>query len=163
MHPKSTPPTILGIDPGTTLIGFGVIQSEPNGFRCLDYGTIRHQGDDAGANLMHTASALASLILKHKPAIAAVERLFFTKNQKTAMAVGEMRGVIMLTFAQHGIPVREFTPLQVKRAIAGYGGADKKQVQRMAQMILRIKEPISPDDAADALALAMCCGASLRG
>lgn len=147
---------IIGIDPGTTQIGFGVIKNEGNHFECLNYGIIKNNGKDKLFDYKNTAKELSKLIKKHKPELAVVERLFFFKNQKTVMSVGEMRGVLMLTLANHNLPVLEFTPMQVKQALSGYGGADKNQVQRMVRLILGIKEEIKPDDAADALAIAIC-------
>lgn len=147
---------IIGIDPGTTQIGFGVIKNEGNRFETLDYGIIKNNGKDKLFDYKKTSKELSKLIKKHKPELAVVEKLFFFKNQKTVMSVGEMRGVIMLTLANYGLTVLEFTPMQVKQAISGYGGADKNQVQRMVRLILGIKEEIKPDDAADALAIAIC-------
>ncbi len=147
---------IIGIDPGTTRIGFGIIKNEGNQFEPLDYGIIQNPGKEKLFDYQNTAKELSKLIKKYKPDLASVERLFFFKNQKTVMSVGEMRGVIMLTLANHNLPVVEFTPLQVKQSLSGYGGADKSQVQRMVRMILGIKEEIKPDDAADALAIAIC-------
>lgn len=147
---------IIGIDPGTTQIGFGVIRNEDNRFETLDYGIIKNDGKNKLFDYRKTGKELSKLIIKYKPEIAVVEKLFFFKNQKTVMSVGEMRGVIMLTFANHNLTVLEFTPMQVKQAISGYGGADKNQVQRMVRLILGIKEEIRPDDAADALAIAIC-------
>ncbi len=147
---------ILGIDPGTTRIGFGVIKNEGNRFETLDYGIIKNTGKDKLFDYKKTAEELSKLISKHKPGIAVVEKLFFFKNQKTVMSVGEMRGVIMLTLANHNLPVLEFTPIQIKQALSGYGRADKSQVQRMVRLLLGIKEEIRPDDAADALAIAIC-------
>lgn len=150
---------ILGIDPGTTQIGFGVVRVTGNKFESLDYGIIKNSGKDKLFYYKNTSHSLTELIKKHGPDVASVERLFFFKNQKTVMSVGEMRGVIMLTLANHNLPVLEFTPMQVKQALSGYGRADKKQVQRMVRLVLNIKEEIKPDDAADALAIAIC-GAS---
>ena len=147
---------IIGIDPGTTQIGFGIIRNEGNRFETLDYGIIKNQGKDKLLDYKNTAKNLSGLIVKYKPGLAVVEKLFFFKNQKTVMSVGEMRGVIMLTLANHNLPVLEFTPMQVKQAISGYGGADKNQVQRMVRLVLDVKEEIKPDDAADALAIAIC-------
>ena len=150
---------IIGIDPGTTQIGFGIIRNEGNRFEALDYGIIKNQGKDKLLDYQNTSKAISELIKKHSPDVASVEKLFFFKNQKTVMSVGEMRGVIMLTLSNHNLPVLEFTPIQVKQAVSGYGRADKKQVQRMVRLVLGIKEKIKPDDAADALAIAIC-GAS---
>lgn len=148
--------TILGIDPGTTIIGFGVVRVSGNRFEPVEHGVIANGGNDRAHDMKSTAAALSALIEKHRPTVAAVERLFFSKNQKTAMSVSEMRGIILLTLATHGIPVREFTPLQVKQYVCNYGLADKKQVQKMVKMLLALKEDVEPDDAADALALAIC-------
>ena len=147
---------IIGIDPGTTQIGFGIIRNEGNRFETLDYGIIKNAGKNKLLDYRNTSKELSKLITKHKPEVAVVEKLFFFKNQKTVMSVGEMRGVIMLTLANHNLTVLEFTPMQVKQAISGYGGADKNQVQRMVRLVLGIKEEIKPDDAADALAIAIC-------
>lgn len=147
---------IIGIDPGTTQIGFGIIKNEGNSFVALDYGIIKNTGQDKIFDYKKTSKELSGLIEKYKPEIAVVERLFFFKNQKTVMSVGEMRGVIMLTLANHNLTVLEFTPIQIKQALSGYGRADKNQVQRMVKLVLGIKEEIRPDDAADALAIAIC-------
>jgi len=148
---------ILGIDPGSSRIGFGIIDQQRSGARCLAYGAINTPGIDRADDLKYTATELATLIKKYRPEQAVVEKLFFTKNQKTAMMVAETRGVILLTLANHAVAVQEITPLQVKNSIAGYGQANKKQMQRMVQMIFSLDKPITPDDAADALALALCC------
>jgi crossover junction endodeoxyribonuclease RuvC len=147
----------IGIDPGTTIIGYGVIEDLNGAFQCLDYGVIRNPGKDSSADKHTTSEALNALIKEWKPDMAAVEKLFFFKNQKTVMAVSEMRGVIMLAFAGLGIPTKEFTPLQVKQQICGHGRAEKAQVQKMIRLLLKLTEPIEPDDAADALAIALCC------
>lgn len=147
----------LGIDPGTTLIGYGVIEDSGDSLTPISWGVIRNPGINAHQDKQATAGALADLLKTYMPGSAGVERLFFMNNAKTAMAVSEMRGVIMLTLAQHGIPVVEFTPQQVKLGVCGNGRAKKPQVQDMVRMLLKIKEKITPDDAADALALALCC------
>ncbi|MBI2062241.1 MAG: crossover junction endodeoxyribonuclease RuvC [Candidatus Yanofskybacteria bacterium] len=147
---------IIGIDPGTTQIGFGVIKNEGNRFEALDYGIIKNSGKDKLFDYKKTSKEISQLITKHQPGVAVVEKLFFFKNQKTVMSVGEMRGVIMLTLTNHNLPVLELTPLQVKQSLSGYGRADKNQVQRLVRLILGIKEEIKPDDAADALAIAIC-------
>ncbi|HZZ99679.1 MAG TPA: crossover junction endodeoxyribonuclease RuvC [Candidatus Paceibacterota bacterium] len=148
---------ILGIDPGTTRIGYGVVESEGNRMQCLAYGIIGQAGLDKLENLKQTEKQLLELIKKYKPERAGLEKLFFTNNRTTAMAVSEMRGVLLLTLTKHDIPIHEFTPLQVKQYISAYGKADKTQVQRMVRMLLNIQNPIKPDDAADALAIAICC------
>ncbi len=149
----------LGIDPGTTIIGYGVIEDGPVP-RPVAWGVIQNPGIDDRADKQATAKALADLIELYQPDAVGVERLFFMNNQRTAMSVSEMRGVIMLTLADRKLPVYEFTPQQAKQFICGNGRAQKKQVQRMAQMLLHIREEIRPDDAADALALALCCAAT---
>lgn len=148
---------ILGIDPGTTRIGFGIIDVNKNNFRIIDYGIISGAGKDKVIDYRIISTDLANIISKYKPEKAGLERLFFSKNQTTAMSVGEARGVIILTLANHGVPMVEFTPQQVKQAVSAYGGAGKAQVERMVRLILNIKDPIKPDDAADALAIAICC------
>lgn len=147
----------LGIDPGTTIIGYGVIEEIRGVFRSIEYGVIRNPGKDSSADKQATAAALKELIIRHTPDRASVERLFFLNNKNTAFPVSEMRGVIMLTLADHRIPTIEFTPMQVKQQVCGSGRADKKQVQRMVRLLLKIPEEVKPDDAADGLALALCC------
>ncbi len=147
----------LGIDPGTTIIGYGLIETAGNGFRCLDYGVITNPGRDSSSDKAETAAAIAKLVSSYKPDRAAVEKLFFFRNKTTVMSVSEMRGVIMLALHQAGVPVSEFTPMQVKQRVCGHGRAEKSQIQRMTRLLLKIQEEIRPDDAADALALALCC------
>ncbi len=152
--------TILGIDPGSTRIGYGVVQWEGAQATCLAFGAFDYPGTSAAPRFLDVERQLTELIAQHAPDRAGIEKLFFVKNRTTGMAVSEMRGVLLLTLARHGIPVAEFTPPQVKQAVAGYGQADKGQVQRMVQLLLKLAEPVRPDDAADALAVALCCGAS---
>ncbi|HWA64516.1 MAG TPA: crossover junction endodeoxyribonuclease RuvC [Candidatus Paceibacterota bacterium] len=147
----------LGIDPGTTRIGYGLVEHHGSRLIALEYGIIENPGQDKFQDFIETEKGLSKIIEKFQPDTAGIERLFFTKNQKTAMAVSEMRGVLLLTLAKHRLPVQEFTPLQVKQSISAYGKADKRQVQKMVEMLLGITTPISPDDAADALAIAICC------
>lgn len=142
---------ILGIDPGTTRIGFGVINNDHGKLTPLSYGLLVQRSP---AEVMDEVSKIAKT---YKPEMAAVEKLFFFKNQKTIISVSEMRGVIMAALAVNSIPTREFTPLQIKQAVSSYGRANKDQVQKMVRLILNIKEPITPDDAADGLAIAICC------
>ena len=148
---------ILGIDPGTTRIGFGIIDSTKGKLSYLDCGLISSSNSTKEVTSKRVVEDLGKLILKYKPDVASVEKLFFFKNQKTIIAVSEMRGVIMATLAIHNMPIREFTPLQVKQAVSSYGRAGKDQVQQMVRMILGLKNPIEPDDAADGLAIAICC------
>ncbi len=154
---------ILGIDPGFGRVGWGVIeQAKAGDWRAINYGCLETPaGDDFIQRLADTHRAVVALIKKYHPARLAVEELFFFKNQKTAFKVGEARGVILLAGIEAGLPVDEFTPLQVKQAITGYGRAEKKQMQKMVAMILGIKEKIKSDDAADALAVALCAGQCL--
>jgi len=152
---------ILGIDPGTATTGFGVIDYTKKGKRqlnCLDYGIIETSPkQDAGERLVQLQSDLDYIIKKYKPEMASVERLFFFKNLKTAMPVSQARGVIVYTLAKRNIPIIEFTPQQAKTAVTSYGKATKKQVQKMVMNLLNLDEIPKPDDAADALALAICC------
>lgn len=148
---------ILGIDPGTAALGYGIVEKTGSRLRAIDYGRFETSPDSPmPERLLAIHTLLDELISLHQPAVVAVERLFFSKNAQTAMAVGQARGVVLLTAAQHGRPVREATPNEVKSAIAGYGAADKEQVQRMVQLVLGMPELPRPDDAADALAIAVC-------
>ena len=148
---------ILGIDPGTAALGYGVIERTGGRLRAIDHGCLVTSPDlPMPERLLAIHGLLDDLMALHQPAIVAVERLFFSRNAQTAMAVGQARGVVLLAAAQHGRPVREATPNEVKSAIAGYGAADKEQVQRMVQLVLGMAELPRPDDAADALAIAVC-------
>ena len=149
---------ILGIDPGTARLGFGLIDIEPD-YRAVDYGTIETLPSVAmHVRLFEMHSELTALIVEYHPDIMAIEQLFFSRNVTTAIAVGQARGVAMLTAAQAGIDVVEYTPAEIKQAISGYGNADKQQVQAMVQILLSLDAPPHPDDAADALAAALCHG-----
>jgi len=153
---------ILGIDPGTATTGFGVINKTKNDIKVIDYGCITTTPDLCpGDRLKIINNELNKLIQKHQPEVMAVEKLFFFKNLKTVMPVSQAKGVILLTAAKKKIPVYEFTPLQVKMAITGYGKAEKKQVQKMIQTLLNLKEKPKDknkrkDDATDALGIAFC-------
>ena len=149
---------IIGIDPGTTIIGYGVIETTPKGFACLDYGVFRTASNVANQERISSIyDFFESLVKKHRPDKAAIEKLFFFKNAKTITQVSEIKGAIILALAKQGLEVNEFTPLQVKQAVSNYGRADKKQVQKVISLILGLKEIPRPDDAADALAIAICC------
>ena len=149
---------ILGIDPGTATTGFGIIEKTKKKIRVIDYGCIKTCPDlGAGGRLKIINNELNKLIKKHRPNILAVETVYFFKNLKTAMPVSQAKGVVLLTAAKKKIPVYEFTPLQMKMAIAGYGKAEKKQVQEMLKILLNMKETPKQDDAADALGIALCC------
>ncbi len=148
---------ILGVDPGTATTGYGIIKKEKNGFVCLDYGIIatnpKHRQEK---RLKEIYIKLGCVIKKYKPDLMSVEKLYFFKNPKTALPVSEARGIIILLGAQHNVPVKEITPLQVKMGVCGYGKATKKQVQEIVKKVLKLKETPKPDDAADALAAAYC-------
>jgi crossover junction endodeoxyribonuclease RuvC len=147
---------VLGIDPGTAALGYGIIERTGGRLRPVDYGVIVTTADRSlpdRLNIIHRA--VCDLIELHRPSIVGVERLFFSKNAQTAFAVGQARGVVLLAAAQHAIPISEATPNEVKTAVAGYGAADKEQVSRMVAVVLGMKERPTPDDAADALAVAV--------
>jgi crossover junction endodeoxyribonuclease RuvC len=153
---------ILGIDPGTAIVGYGIVSSEKNNLKALDYGCIETAKNLSQAErLLIIGEELKKIIKKFKPQAAAVEELFFFKNLKTAIKVSEARGVILLTAEEQGLIIKEFTPLEVKIATVGYGRADKTQVQKMVKVILGLKEIPKPDDAADALAVAICAANNL--
>jgi crossover junction endodeoxyribonuclease RuvC len=148
---------ILGVDPGTAALGYGILERSGGRLRAIDHGCLETSPDlPLPERLLAIHALLDDLIQLHEPAIVAVERLFFSRNAQTAIAVGQARGVVLLAAAQHGRPVREATPSEVKIAVAGYGAADKRQVQRMVQLVLGMKDLPTPDDAADALAVAIC-------
>jgi crossover junction endodeoxyribonuclease RuvC len=148
----------LGIDPGTAITGYGVINEEPDGcLKVLDFGVIRTSAELPQAErLVHLYQRIKELILLHHPEMGAVEKLFFERNVRTALHVGQARGVALLALAQSKLQIGEYTPLEVKQAVAGYGGADKNQVQQMVRTILGLETVPHPDDAADALAVAIC-------
>ncbi len=148
---------ILGIDPGIADTGFGVIETNGNKTKCLEYGSIKTKAKtELSERLEILNKELDKVIKKYKPKLIAVEELFFCKNVKTALIVGHARGVILLTAKQNNLPVVEFTPLQVKQAVSTYGKASKLQVQKMVKLLLNLKQIPKPDDAADALAVAIC-------
>lgn len=157
---------ILGIDPGTAIIGYGIIEKSllagrQEKLKVVDYGCIKTTTDLSTAERLNKIhKELEILIKKHKPEIVAVEDIFFFKNLKTAIKVSQARGVILLAIAQSKIRVAEYTPLQIKQAVACYGRAEKLQVQKMVKVLLNLKEIPRPDDAADALAVAICCAHS---
>ena len=154
---------VLGIDPGTAALGYGIVESSRGRLREVDHGCLVTSPDTALPERLLAIHALVDeLIALHSPRIVAIERLFFSKNVQTAFAVGQARGVVLLAAAQHRVPVVEATPNEVKSAIAGYGAADKEQVQRMVQLVLGMTELPRPDDAADALAIAVWGANSAR-
>ncbi len=144
----------LGIDPGTATIGYASTELLNGCLKALDFGTINTSPKKSTEHrLLEAYEKIESLICKYKPNALILERLFFCKNEKTALSVGRTVGIAMLAAAKHQIPVFEYTPLQVKSAVTGYGSAQKNQVQYMVQKILKLDEMPKPDDAADALAL----------
>ena len=154
---------VLGIDPGTAALGYGIVESSRGRVREVDHGCLVTSPDTAlPERLLAVHAIVDELIAVHSPRLLAIERLFFSKNAQTAFAVGQARGVVLLAAAQHRVPVVEATPNEVKSAIAGYGAADKEQVQRMVQLVLGMAELPRPDDAADALAIAVWGAHSAR-
>ena len=152
---------ILGIDPGVAIVGFGLIESDRGSLRMLQYGAITTPaGQPLAARLLQISRDMEELIHTFQPDEMAVEELFFSKNITTGIAVAHGRGVILLAAERLGVPIFEYTPMQVKQAVAGYGGADKRQVMLMTQRLLSMKQIPRPDDAADALAIAICHGRS---
>jgi len=148
---------VLGIDPGTARTGYGLVERQGSALRLIDYGCLETlPTQELPRRLLEIHRAVTELIITHKPAQLGVERLFFNKNVQTAFAVGQARGVVLLAAAEHGLPVFEYGPHEVKVAVTGYGRADKSQVQRMVQMVLGMSVLPKPDDAADALAVAIC-------
>ena len=148
---------ICGIDPGTATTGFGIIKKTGGKLKVINYGCITTSPDlCAGDRLKKIKNELNKLIKKYQPEVLAVESVYFFKNLKTAMPVSQAKGVILLTAAKKKIPVYEFTPLQMKMAVTGYGKAEKKQVQEMLKVLLSMKEAPKMDDAADALGIALC-------
>jgi len=152
---------IIGIDPGYAIVGYGVIEYVSGKFSTIDYGAITTKPDmgfDRRLEEIHLD--LGEILDGYKPEFMAVEKIFFTTNQKTAIDVAQARGVIILTAKTRGIKIIEYTPLQVKQSVTGYGKAVKKQIQEMTARILSLGEIPKPDDAADALAVAVCCAHS---
>ncbi len=148
---------VLGVDPGTATTGYGLVKESARVPVMVAYGCIRTSKDlEMPQRLEIISNELSGIINKYAPDVVAVEKLFFAANSKTAIKVGEARGVILHTAAVSGRKVAEYTPLQVKQALTGYGAADKKQIQFMVKNLLKLDEIPKPDDAADALAIAIC-------
>lgn len=149
---------ILGLDPGIAITGYGIIKKDLDVFECLNFGYIKTSQKDSGPERLRLLRAeLDHVIKSYKPKVAAIERLFFASNTKTAISVAQARGVILETLASSRIETCEYTPLQVKQAVTGYGRAEKFQVQKMVKLLLNLEAYPRPDDAADALAVAICC------
>ena len=152
---------IFGIDPGYAIVGCGIVRYEKNNFSLMGYGAITTDKDmPFNKRLKKIYDDLKELLHKFKPDAVSIERLYFNTNQKTAIDVAQARGVIVLAIEEMGIPIYEYTPLQVKQSIVGFGRAEKVQVQEMTKMFLHLNKIPKPDDAADALALAICHGHS---
>jgi crossover junction endodeoxyribonuclease RuvC len=149
---------VIGIDPGTAITGYGLIREDISGkLTVVDYGVIQTPANSPmPQRLLLLYKQLKDIVLLHRPDSAAVEKLFFQKNVRTAISVGQGRGVAILALAESDMDIAEYTPLEVKQAVVGYGGADKVQVQLMVRNILDLDEIPQPDDAADALAVAIC-------
>lgn len=162
---------IIGIDPGTATTGYGIIRKlkiknkKPGGpaFKCLAYGVIKTTPDfSAAERLKRINGELNKLLRKFKPRVLAVESVFFFKNLKTVIPVSQAKGIILFTAAKSNLPVYEFTPLQIKKSLVNYGWAEKEEVQKKVKKVLRLKEVLRSDDAADALATAICCAKTLN-
>ncbi|OXM86832.1 crossover junction endodeoxyribonuclease RuvC [Paenibacillus rigui] len=148
---------IMGIDPGIAIVGFGFIDKEGSRLVPVQYGCIQTEAHtDNAVRLQMVYDATVQLLDKYKPDAVAIEKLFFNRNVTTAFTVGQARGVLMLAAVQKGIAIAEYTPLQVKQSVVGYGKAEKKQVQEMVRMLLHLSAAPKPDDVADALAIAIC-------
>jgi crossover junction endodeoxyribonuclease RuvC len=149
---------VIGIDPGTATTGFGLVQENEDGsLTVIDFGVIQTPpGIAMPERLLSLYERLKEILLLHRPQSGAVEKLFFQRNVTTAISVGQARGVALLALAQMNLPVMEYTPLEIKQAVAGYGGAGKQQVQQMVRALLNLQDIPRPDDAADALAVAIC-------
>ena len=149
---------VIGIDPGTAITGYGIVRDNEDGsLVAVEFGVIETPpGLSMPQRLLQLHQGLSEIILLHHPESGAVEKLFFQRNVKTAISVGQARGVALLVLAQAGISIAEYTPLEVKQAVVGYGGADKNQVQQMVKALLELQDIPRPDDAADALAVAIC-------
>lgn len=158
---------ILGIDPGYAIVGYGMVEAKNGLYRPLEYGAVTTRaGVEFGLRLQEIYEGMTELLERFRPEAAAVEKLYFTNNKTTGIGVAEARGVILLTLSQAGVPLFEYTPMQVKQAVTGYGRALKPQVQEMTRRLLHLREVPKPDDTADALAMAIChgqaAGSSLR-
>lgn len=154
---------ILGIDPGTGILGFGIIEVAKNKPQLVDAGVIRTPvKEDDAVRLLTIYEELSDIITQTKPNVMAVEKLFFVQNVTTAMTVSQARGVVLLCGMQNKLEIAEYTPLQIKQALTGYGRADKKQIQEMVRVVLGLKDVPKPDDCADALATAICHSMTMR-
>ncbi len=154
---------ILGIDPGTGILGFGVIEADKNKAQMVDAGVIRTPAkEDDAIRLQTIFEEISDIIAQSKPTVMSVEKLYFAQNVTTAMTVAQARGVVLLAGQQAGLDIHEYTPLQIKQALTGYGRAEKKQIQEMVRVILKLKTVPRPDDCADALAAAITHSMTMR-
>lgn len=154
---------ILGIDPGTGILGFGVIDINGRNTQMVDAGVIRTPvKEDDAVRLLTIYEELTDIIAATKPTIMSVEKLFFARNVTTAMTVAQARGVVLLCGMQAGMTIFEYTPMQIKQSVTGYGKADKKQMQEMVRVLLKLEETPKPDDCADALAAALTHASTMR-
>ena len=148
---------VLGIDPGTAITGYGLVHEQDDGLSLVECGVVTTPSSQPLPERLQTIyRGLSDVIRKFEPEEAAVEELFFSRNVRTALSVGQARGVALLALVDAGLPIYEYKPLEVKQAVAGYGGADKQQVQEMVRMLLNLERVPQPDDAADAVAVAVC-------
>ncbi|MDD6275800.1 MAG: crossover junction endodeoxyribonuclease RuvC [Clostridia bacterium] len=148
---------ILGIDPGYAIVGYGVLEYSNNHFRVIDYGAITTEaGTPFNRRLELISIGMQEILIKNKPDVMAIEKLFYNTNAKTVIDVAQARGVIVLEAQKFGLEIAEYTPLQVKQSVVGYGRAEKKQVQEMMRIMLKLDKIPKPDDTADALAMAIC-------
>ena len=158
---EDAPVRVLGLDPGYAIVGWGVVEYVGNRFTPVDFGAVTTAaGTPFEQRLCQVYDGVDRVLETCRPEAISIEQLFYQHNQTTVIGVAEARGVILLAAARRGVPVFEYTPMQVKQAVAGYGGADKRQVMLMTQRLLNMKQIPRPDDAADALALAICHGRS---
>lgn len=148
---------IIGIDPGYAIVGYGVVSYNNMSFTTLDYGAITTDaGTEFNKRLLKIYNEFVQLLILHKPDAVSIEKLFFNNNQKTAIDVAQARGIFLLACEQYNVPCFEYTPLQVKQAVVGYGRAQKAQVMDMTKRLLKLSKVPKPDDTADALAIAIC-------
>lgn len=148
---------VLGVDPGTAITGYGLVSQDGADLALVDYGTINTSQHVPHPQRLQTIHRdLGEIISRHRPSAVAVEKLFFSKNVRTALSVGQARGVVLLAVADAGVPLYEYTPLEVKQSVVGYGRATKDQVQQLVKLLLLLDFVPEPDDAADAIAVAIC-------
>lgn len=154
---------VLGIDPGLAIVGYSIIETDANKIKMLEYGCIKTEAEISTPDRLNIIfNRLNEIIKQYNPEDMAIEELFYNKNVKTVISIGQARGVEVLSGISNGLQIYEYTPLQIKQAVVGYGRAEKKQIQNMVKFILGLDEIPKPDDAADALAVAICHSFSLK-